>query len=60
MVSVQTEDRTYYYSMDWKDKLIDSSRFYIRTGHHNPTKFPIESRIQIAEQVNIGDYEIGI
>lgn len=45
--------------MDWKDKLIDSSSFYIRTGHHNPTKFPIESRIQIAEQVNIGDYEIG-
>ena len=56
---MQTEDRTYYYSMDWRDKLIDSSRFYIRTGHHNPTKFPIENRIQLADQVNIGFFELG-
>lgn len=59
MATIQTEDRTYYYTMEWKDRLIDSSRFYIRTGHHNPTKFPIESRIHIADHANIGYYELG-
>lgn len=56
---MQTEDRTYYYTTDWKDRLIDSTGFYIRSGHHNPTKFAIESRIQIADHVNIGYYELG-
>lgn len=45
--------------MEWKDKLIDSRQFYIQTGHHNPTKFPIESQIQIADTVTIGKYELG-
>lgn len=57
-VSEQAGDRTYYYSMDWRDRLIDSSLFYIRSGHENPTKFPIETRIQIADHVNIGNYEL--
>jgi hypothetical protein len=26
----------YSYSMEWKDKLIDSSLFYSTSGHHNP------------------------
>lgn len=59
LATVQVEDRTYYYTQDWKGKLVDSSRFYIRTGHHNPTKFPVESRIQIADHINIGYYELG-
>lgn len=45
--------------MDWRDKLVDSSMFYIRSGHNNPTKFPIQSRVQLAEHVNIGYYELG-
>lgn len=60
IASVQTEDRTYYYTMDWKDKLIDSRRFYIQTGHHNPDHFPIESQTQVADGVYIGKYELGI
>ena len=59
VASVQTEERTYYYTMEWKDKLIDSRSFYIRTGHHNPKAFPIESRIQIADHVHIGHIELG-
>lgn len=59
MATVQTEDHTYYYTQDWRGTLVDTSRFYIRTGHHNPTKFPVESRIQVADHVNIGYYELG-
>ncbi|XP_055688427.1 transmembrane protein 43 homolog [Lutzomyia longipalpis] len=59
IASVETEDKNYYYTQDWRDKLIDSRNFYIRTGHHNPRAFPIESRIQVAERVQIGYYELG-
>ncbi|XP_059613145.1 transmembrane protein 43 homolog [Phlebotomus argentipes] len=60
IASVETEDRTYYYTMDWRDHLIDSRNFYIRTGHHNPRAFPLESRVQVAERVQIGYYELGV
>lgn len=59
VASVHTEERTYYYTMDWRDKLVDSRSFYIQTGHHNPLKFPLESRIQVVDHVNIGQYELG-
>lgn len=59
VASIQTEDRTYYYTMDWSDRLVDSRNFYIRAGHHNPTKLPLENRIQMADHVNIGHYELG-
>ncbi|XP_037939725.1 transmembrane protein 43 homolog [Teleopsis dalmanni] len=59
VASVQSEGRTYYYTMEWRDKLIDSRRFYIETGHHNPERFPIESVTQIADAVYIGKYELG-
>lgn len=57
--SVESEDRTYYYVKEWKDKIIDSRSFYISTGHHNPTKFSLESTIHVAENVIIGHYEMG-
>lgn len=56
---VDTDKRTYYYTMDWRDKLIDSTHFYIRTGHENPKELPIKNRIQIANRVKIGDFELG-
>lgn len=45
--------------MEWKDKLIDSDQFYIRTGHHNPKTMPVKSRIQIASEVRIGGLTLG-
>lgn len=57
---VETQDRTYYYYRDWRDKLIDSRQFYIQSGHQNPAHFPIESQTQTAEIVSIGRYELGI
>lgn len=45
--------------MDWRDALVDSSLFYIRSGHENPKEFPIKNRIQTANRVLIGGFEIG-
>lgn len=56
---MQTESRTYYYYTEWRDKLIDSRNFYIRTGHQNPDRFPLESQTQVADAVFIGKYELG-
>lgn len=57
--SITTDERTYYYVMDWRDQLIDTRSFYIRSGHENPKKFPIESRVQVADHVQLGAYELG-
>lgn len=45
--------------MDWRDELVDSRSFYIRTGHHNPTSFPMETKVYVSERVHIGQYELG-
>jgi Transmembrane protein 43 len=59
VATVQTEERTYYYTKDWRDQLIDSRSFYIRSGHHNPQSFPIESKVHVADQVFIGQFNLG-
>lgn len=56
---VTEEEKHYYYTTEWKDKLIDSDHFYIRTGHHNPKEMPIKSQIQIASEVKIGAFILG-
>lgn len=45
--------------MDWRDAVVDSSRFYIRSGHENPKDFPIKNRIQTAAHVMMGSFELG-
>ncbi|XP_043677275.1 transmembrane protein 43 homolog isoform X2 [Vespula pensylvanica] len=57
---VTEEEKHYYYTTEWKDKLIDSDHFYIRTGHHNPKEIPIKSQIQIANEVKIGAFILGL
>jgi hypothetical protein len=59
VATVQTEERTYYYTKDWRDQIIDSRSFYIRTGHHNPQSFPIDSKIHVADHVHIGQFTLG-
>lgn len=44
--------------MDWRDKIVDSSLFYIRSGHENPKEFPIRNRIQVANNVMIGTFKL--
>ncbi|KYN14435.1 Transmembrane protein 43 like protein, partial [Trachymyrmex cornetzi] len=53
-------EKHYYYTTEWKDKLVDSDHFYIRTGHHNPKEIPIKSQVQIADEVKIGAYTFGM
>lgn len=52
------DERQYYYTREWKEQLIDSTHFNLRSGHQNPPFFPIEAKTQIAEHVRIGEYEI--
>ncbi|XP_043283877.1 transmembrane protein 43 homolog [Venturia canescens] len=57
---VVEDEKHYYYTTEWKDKLIDSDQFYIRTGHENPKQVPIRSQTQISEEVKIGAFTLGI
>lgn len=56
---INVDQKTYYYSQDWRDKVIDSSLFHLRLGHENPKEFPIKNLIQTANHVLIGHYELG-
>ncbi|KAJ8684217.1 hypothetical protein QAD02_020009 [Eretmocerus hayati] len=53
-------DKHYYYTTEWKDKLIDSSSFYIKFGHENPTEMPVKSQVQISDEVKIGNFALGM
>ncbi|XP_037300744.1 LOW QUALITY PROTEIN: transmembrane protein 43 homolog [Manduca sexta] len=50
----EESQKTYWYHKDWRDYVVDSSLFYIRPGHHNPTSMPLFSETHIAENVKIG------
>ncbi|GLG97432.1 Transmembrane protein 43 homolog [Gryllus bimaculatus] len=49
----------YTYTTEYRDKLIDSNKFYQRAGHHNPTEFPLKSIIYVSEEVNVGYFALG-
>ncbi|RXG56092.1 Transmembrane protein 43-like protein [Armadillidium vulgare] len=55
-------DSSYSYSQKWKDKLVDSSSFYIPFGHENPNVHYrtsiVPAVIQTAEIVKIGSYNL--
>lgn len=57
--TVDTDSRSYYYTREWRDKIVDSRSFHNRHGHTNPARFPIESGVQVADAVYIGKYELG-
>lgn len=59
MGTTHSDSRTYYYTREWRDKIVDSRNFYNRHGHTNPSHFPIESHVQVADAVFIGRYELG-
>ncbi|CAG2061801.1 unnamed protein product [Timema podura] len=48
----------YYYTTNWKDKLISSSKFYVQTGHHNPREFPLMSTVYISEDASVGKFSL--
>ncbi|KAH8300531.1 hypothetical protein KR018_011839 [Drosophila ironensis] len=57
--SVGSDTRRYYYTREWRNQVVDSRSFNSPYGHKNPTHFPIESQVQVADAVYIGRYELG-
>ncbi|XP_029677315.1 transmembrane protein 43 homolog isoform X2 [Formica exsecta] len=57
---ITEDEKHYYYTTEWKDKLVDSDHFYIRTNHDNPKEMPIKSQIQIADEVKIGAFTLSM
>ncbi|XP_065156546.1 transmembrane protein 43 homolog [Atheta coriaria] len=53
------DDSDYYYVTEWRDKLVDSSSFYIRHGHQNPKEMMLKSHIYISPSVRVGELTIG-
>ncbi|XP_044266365.1 transmembrane protein 43 homolog isoform X1 [Tribolium madens] len=53
------ETSDYYYVTEWRDKVVDSSNFYIRHGHHNPTEIPLKSHTYISPFVRVGHLMLG-
>ncbi|KTD75296.1 TMEM43 family protein [Legionella waltersii] len=47
---------TYTYNKVWSDNLIDSSNFHDQAGHENPASMPIQSQVQYAQTVTVGDF----
>lgn len=65
--SVQTEQKkklgggtetkkSYSYSRDWSERLIDSSKFKVQEGHSNPQSTPYSSERWQAEKVDLGAF----
>ncbi|KAJ8978169.1 hypothetical protein NQ317_009657 [Molorchus minor] len=49
----------YYYVTEWRDKLVDSSSFYIRHGHENPREIPLNTVTYIAPLAKVGNFILG-
>ena len=49
---------TYSYEKTWSENLIDSTGFKNPEGHQNPTSMPIQSHIEYAKTVTVGDFTL--
>ena len=49
---------TYSYDKVWSKNLIDSSDFKTQEGHQNPAVMPIQSQVQYAKTVTLGDFSL--
>jgi hypothetical protein len=52
----EKQTTTYSYEKTWSEQLINSSNFKNPAGHQNPTSMPIQSQIQYAKTVTLGDF----
>ncbi|XP_014271660.1 transmembrane protein 43 homolog isoform X3 [Halyomorpha halys] len=48
----------YHYETEWRDKLVDSSKFHSRNSHDNPKEFPVSSYVYISPNVKIGAFTL--
>ncbi|CAG7833916.1 unnamed protein product [Allacma fusca] len=49
---------SYRHAKEWKDKLIDSSKFVIKE-YQNPKQIPIESQVRLSNKVHLGKFTLG-
>lgn len=54
----EKQTKTYTYTKTWSDNLIDSSTFRDQEGHQNPAVMPVQSQVQYANKVTVGDYTL--
>lgn len=54
----EQEIKTYSYRQIWSSEPIDSSGFKEQVGHENPSIMPIQSKIQYANKVTVGDFSL--
>ncbi|CEG58107.1 TMEM43 family protein [Legionella fallonii] len=52
----EKQTKTYTYNKVWSNHLIDSSTFHDQAGHQNPTSMSIQSQLQYATKVTLGDF----
>lgn len=52
----EKQTKTYTYTKTWSDNLIDSSTFREQEGHQNPAVMLVQSQVQYANKVTVGDY----
>ena len=50
--------KTYSYSQEWKDGLVDSSKFKKAAGHQNPTEMKYDSSSSMADDVTVGAFSL--
>jgi hypothetical protein len=49
--------RTYFYSKNWSEKLIDSRSFY-NAGHDNPAAMPVPALTVAASKISLGSFDL--
>lgn len=54
----ETEVTHYTYHLTWSDTLIPSNEFKDPKDHQNPTRMPINSAVQYASHVTVGDFSL--
>ena len=52
------DDRNYRYERVWLAQLVDSSRFYRKSGYENPVSFPVEAAITVTTTAKFGRLDL--
>jgi hypothetical protein len=54
----ETTTKTYSYSKEWSERLIDSREFHKKEGHSNPDSLSVTSDAFIAENAHVGAFTL--
>jgi hypothetical protein len=54
----ETTTKTYSYTKEWSERLIDSREFHKKEGHSNPTSLSVTSDAFIAENAHVGAFTL--